>query len=85
MMKMSETGELAKRVKTILEKFPPVSTLKSCSSMNESLASMLMWIDEAKADIFEAMRKDGVLESRKGKGCPETYKKLVKWFGTHEK
>jgi hypothetical protein len=84
-MEMKETGELTKRVKTILEKFPPVSTLKSCSSMNESLASMLMWLDEAKAEIFEAMRKDGILETRKGKGWPETYKKLVKWFGTDKK
>jgi hypothetical protein len=84
-MNMNETGELTKRVKRILEQFPPVSTLKSCSSMNESLASMLMWLDEAKAEIFEAMRKDGILETRKGKVCPETYKKLVKWFGTDKK
>jgi len=82
---MNETGELAKRVKRILEQFPPVSTLKSCSSMNESLASMLMWLDEAKAEIFEAMRKDGILETRKEKVCPETHKKLVKWFGTDKK
>ncbi len=80
---MNETGEFKKRVKGILEQFPPVSTLKSCSSMNESLASILMWLDEAKVEIFEAMRKDGVLETRKG--YPETYKKLVKWFGTQKK
>ena len=80
---MNETGEFTKRVKGMLEQFPPVSTLKSCSSMNESLASILMWVDEAKVEIIEAMRRDGILETRKG--CPETYKKLVKWFGTQKK
>lgn len=80
---MSETGEFRKRVKGILEQFPPVSTLKSCSSMNESLASVLIWFDEAKAEIFEAMRDDGILKNQKG--CPKTYKKLVKWFGTPKK
>jgi hypothetical protein len=82
-MNMNETGELTKRVKRILEQFPPVSTLKSCSSMNESLASILMWLDEAKAEIFAAMHKDGISETRKV--CPETYKEIVKWFGTNKK
>jgi hypothetical protein len=82
-MDMNKSGEFTKRVKGILEKFPPVSTLKSCSSMNESLGSILMWIDEAKIEIFEAMRKDGIVETRSV--CPETYKKLVKWFGKQKK
>lgn len=82
-MNMDETGELAKRVKGILVQFPPVSTLKSCSSMNESLASILMWLDEAKVEIFEAMREDGISETRKGGS--QTYGKLVKWFGAKKK
>ena len=80
---MDEIGEFRKRVKGILEQFPPVSTLKSCSSMNESLASVLIWFDEAKMEIFEAMREDGILETRKA--YPKTYKKLVKWFGNQKK
>lgn len=79
-MNMNEAGEFEKRIKGILEYFPPVSTMKSCSSMNESLASILMWVDEAKVEIFEAMRKDGMLENQKR--YPETYRKLSKWFGT---
>ncbi len=80
---MNKAGELTKRVKGVLEYFPPISTMKSCSSMNESLGSILMWVEEAKLEIFEAMRRDGMFETRKR--CPETYKKLVKWFGTQKR